>query len=500
MRRLKKFENFRFVGKIRALNLILQIVLAATLFVGLNVIASRHYLKYDFSKNRANSLSPESVAYIKSLTKPVEIFLTMRVDLNSDQASVAESKAIFKEIARMLELYSYESHSGGERKIKFSIVDPIVNRKKGDELALRFGRDIENCIIVSCGDKNKKLVLSDLYDIEDGRRKNFKGEQAVSSAILAVSSDKANKIYFVVGHGELSYKSVKANTGLSEFASALSRSGYKLGELNLSASEKMPSDADMLIIAAPQTSFLPRELDMVRKYLLSGNGRVVMFLGLGSILGLDDILFEWGLRSDDMLVVDSAEFESSTGEIIARVFPSNPHPAVKYLIDLGLPVQFGSARPVREDLGAAIDGNLSLFPLIASSHTSWAEKDYAKNPKFEYNDEKDLRGPVPLAMIATRKGGSELGLDIRGGRLAVFGDENFITNARFNALGNSKLAMNTINWLFDENHSLNVAPRKVERYSLTISRAELKSLGLKFLILPAAILLAGLLTYLFRRQ
>ncbi|MBR6389254.1 MAG: GldG family protein [Opitutales bacterium] len=499
MPRSKKFENFRFVGKIRALNLILQIFLAAVLFVGLNVIASRHYIKCDFSKNMANSLSPESVAYIKNLKKPVEIFLTMRVDTNSDQASVAESKAILKEISRMLELYSYESYSGGERKIKFSSVDPIVNRKRGDELALRFGRDIENCIIVSCGDKNKKLVLSDLYDIEDGKRKNFKGEQAVSSAILAVSSDKVNKIYFVKGHGELSYKSVKANTGLSEFANALTRAGYKLGEIDLSAQSSLPEDADMLIIAAPQTSFLPRELDTVRKYLLNGNGRVVMFLGLGSIIGLDDILFEWGLRSDDMLVVDSSEYEASTGEIIARVFPANPHPAVKYLIDLGLPVQFGSVRPVREDLGAAIDGNLSLFPLIGSGPTSWAEKDYNKG-NMSYNDEKDLQGPLPLAMIATRKGGSELGLDIRGGRLAVFGDENFITNSRFNALGNSKLAMNTINWLFDENYSLNVAPRKVDRYSLTISRAELKSLSLKFMMLPAAILLAGLLTYLLRRQ
>ncbi|MBO7521169.1 MAG: GldG family protein [Opitutales bacterium] len=504
MRKSKKFENFRHVGRVRALNLVLQIILAATLFVGLNIIASRHYLKFDFSKNRINSLSPESVAYIKSLKKPVEIFLTMKADFNSDQAAVAESKAILKEITRMLELYSYESDAGGGRKIKFSAVDPIVNRKKGDELAQRFGRDIENCIIVSCGDKFKKLVLSDLYDIdsETGKRKSFNGELAVSSAILAVSSDKVNKIYFVKGHGELSYKSVRPNTGLSEFASALSRAGYKLDEIDLSSLKNAPADAGMLIIAAPQTYFSPRELDIVKKYL-NGNGRVVMFLGLGPIIGLDDILFDWGLRADDMLVVDSAEFESSTGEIIARVFPQNPHPAVKYLIDLGLPVQFGSVRPVREDLGAEIDGNLSLFPLIGSSHTSWAEKgykNYAQNAKFEYDDEKDLPGPVPLAMIATRKGGSELGLDIRGGRLAVFGDENFITNARFNALGNSKLAMNTINWLFDENHSLNVAPRKVERYSLTISRSELTSLGLKFLAIPAAILFAGFLTYLFRRQ
>ncbi len=500
MARSKKFENFKVVGTFRALNLFLQILLAATLFIGLNVIASKHYIKHDFSKNRANSLSPESVAYLKTLNAPVEIYLTMRLDANADQAASAESKAIIKEVTRLLELYAYSSSVGGERKVKFMAVDPIVNRKRGDELALRFGRDIENCIIIACGDKNKKLVVSDLYDIEEGKRKNFKGEQAVSSAILAVSSEKINKIYFLKGHGELSYKSLKPNVGLSEFANALTLSGYKLDELDLNVTKKIPEDADMLIIAAPQTSFLPRELDLVRKYLLKDNGRVVMFLGMGSIIGLDDILFEWGLRSDNMMIVDSAEYESSTGEIIARVFPSKPHPVVKYLVDLGLPVQFGSARPVREDLGAAVDGNLSLFPLIGSNHTSWADKAYNRGGKLVYDEATDIKGPLPLAMIATRKSGSDLGLDIGGGRLAVFGDENFITNSRFNALGNSKLAMNTVNWLFDENHSLNIAPRKVDRYSLVISRSELKSLGIKFLILPAVILLAGLLTYLLRRQ
>ena len=51
MRRSKKFENFRVVGTFRALNLFLQIFLAATLFIGLNLIASRHYIKYDFSRS-----------------------------------------------------------------------------------------------------------------------------------------------------------------------------------------------------------------------------------------------------------------------------------------------------------------------------------------------------------------------------------------------------------------------------------------------------------------
>ena len=500
--RIRKFEDFRFVRKVRGLNLALQIALGFTLFVGLNFLASRHYLKHDFSENRMNSLSPESVAYIENLKAPVEIYMTIREpdSQGADQALVAESKAMVAEIERLLSQYEYESMSGGERKIRFQKVDPLADRRKGEELVRRFGNDVEGVVIVASGDKHKKILLTDIYDIEDNRRVNFKGEQAVSSALLSVSNPKQNKIYFLTSHGELSYKSADAKRGLSELGNALSLRGYKLGELDLSSQGSVPADADMLIIAAPQTAMLAREVDAIRKYLLNSNGRVVMFLGLGPIYGLEDVLFEWGLRADDMQVADTGEYESTTGDLITRSYPQKPHPIVKYLVGLELPVQFGTVRPVREDLGAPIDGNLKLWPLIGSSQTSWADRAYKRDKVLSFHGDVDLPGPLPLAMLATRSGGGDLGVDIRGGRLAVFGDEDFITNGRFNGLGNSKLALNTINWMFDETSSLNIPPRKVDRYTLTISRGDIWSLTLRFLGLPFAVLLAGLATYILRRQ
>lgn len=501
MRVPKRLENFKFVRKIRALNLALQIFLVATLFLGLNYIAGRHFLKFDLSENYANSLSPESVAHIKNLKKPVEIFMTMQpIRGAADASSNAETDAIIKEISRLLATYEYESDNGSRRMIKFVSVDPIVSKKMGDELAMRFGSDIENSVIIACGDKNKKLVLSDFYDSFGEKDSKFKGEQAVSSAILSVSSDKVNKIYFLKGHGELNAAATDPNRGLSEFSNALALRGFKLDILDLSQKNSIPEDADMIIIAAPQTAFLPREVDEIRNYLLKRNGRLVVFLGLGKIGALEDVFFDWGIRADDMLVVDTTEYESSTGDIVARLYPQKPHEIVRYLVDLGLPVQFGSVRPVREDMGAPIDGSLTLSTLIGSSPTSWAQRAYRGGAPAKYNDMTDLKGPVPLAMVASRKGRSDLGLDIPGGRIAVFGDESFITNSRLNALGNSKLALNTINWMFDDNTSLNIAPRKAARYSLTLSRGDINGLAWRFCLLPVGVLLAGFITYLLRRQ
>ena len=71
---------------------------------------------------------------------------------------------------------------------------------------------------------------------------------------------------------------------------------------------------------------LPNEIDQLRKYLLKNNGRLVVFLDMGSLNGLEDVLFDWGIMSDDMLILDSSgDYESGGGDLIARSFPQKPH-------------------------------------------------------------------------------------------------------------------------------------------------------------------------------
>ena len=103
-------------------------------------------------------------------------------------------------------------------------------------------------------------------------------------------------------------------------------------------------------------------------------------------------------------------------------------------------------------------------------------------------------------MIASRTGGEKFNLNIPGGKLAVFGDENFITNKSFYRLGNSMLVLNTINWMFEENKMLPIPPRDIKMYSLTISHNEFIELALRFLILPFIILAVGITVSFVRRN
>ena len=121
-----------------------------------------------------------------------------------------------------------------------------------------------------------------------------------------------------------------------------------------------------------------------------------------------------------------------------------------------------------------------------SSRTSWGEKAYAKGGMQQYD--------------ATRAAGGELGLNIPGGKLAVFGDENFIANKWFNRLGNSKLALNVVDWMFEENNRLGIPPRPLRTFSLTLSQSDVLSLAWRFAVVPAVVLLLCAAVFMARRR
>ena len=68
-------ESFRAARWTRTANLVLQAVLFLTLFAGLNYLAGTHVLaespwRFDLTRYRRYSLSPETLAYLSDLPRP----------------------------------------------------------------------------------------------------------------------------------------------------------------------------------------------------------------------------------------------------------------------------------------------------------------------------------------------------------------------------------------------------------------------------------------------
>ena len=144
---------------------------------------------------------------------------------------------------------------------------------------------------MSNADETKFRVISssDLYDYEYSydyttgqysySKYDFVGEQAVTSAILYVTSDDTPIVYLLQGHGEVSYDS------MTHVTDALTAQNYEPMELNLTDSSVTLEAGDVVMVVAPTKDLTDAEYEILKNFLENG-GRMYYSsqYGIGSDL------------------------------------------------------------------------------------------------------------------------------------------------------------------------------------------------------------------------
>lgn len=496
------FDSFRAARWARTLNLVLQAVLFLTLFGGLNYLARYHSGRFDLTQHRRYSLSPETLAYLHNLSRPVRIIVTVTDD--PDNPSIAQS---YRDLRGLLREYAYANEGDDNRRITVEYLDIYQRRREADQLEITEA----NRIYLLCAGKRHVVGLGDLYRVERGVEKTaFIGEQAITSAILDVASPEKKKIYFLSGHGELRPDDVDPARGLSQIRDQLRQRNFDVDSLDLAYTHRVPSDAAVIVAVAPQGRFQPIEQELLRQYLGASAGRLLLLLAPGFPHGLDDLLLDWGVIVDDDLIYDTdPKTMTEDGELLLSV-ARQPHPITQTLLDYNIAPRVGPARSVRPDPGRSAGNGLIVTTLAATSTTAWGEVSYRERVAPVFNAGVDLR-PLPgmeppdrLGVVVAServpvRGG--LPFSVRGGRLVVFGTGDLIANNRIADLGNYNLFLGAVNWAADRNDQFNIPARPIERYQLSLSASELSRLRYTLLLaLPAAAALLGLVVYWTRRS
>ncbi|MGH7224077.1 MAG: Gldg family protein, partial [Gemmataceae bacterium] len=184
-------------------------------------------------------------------------------------------------------------------------------------------------VLVVYGNENKEISefirRKDLYkDTSVGRspRYEFKGENVLLNALTYLSADRSRAtVYFTQGNGELDFKDRGANEvdgGMGQLMEELGRINYETRELNVAAAtDKVPDDADIVVVARPAQTVPEKFVKALRDYL-HGTGRkdgkkgklivlfdVVIESGKGTMVrtGLEKLVNEYGVRVNDNQLV-----------------------------------------------------------------------------------------------------------------------------------------------------------------------------------------------------
>jgi len=493
-------DSFRTARWLRTINLVLQAILFLTLFGGLNYLARSYAWRFDLTQHRQHSISPETASYLRNLNRPVRIIATFTAE--SDNAEVVQA---YRDLHGLLREYIYTTENRPDGRITVEYIDIYQRRRDADQL----GIDQPNVLVFICGDKRRVVTLDELYRFENREKKAFQGEQVLTASILDVSRPEKKKIYFLTGHGELRPDDVDPNRGLSALNEQLRLRNFAVEYLSLGATRSVPEDAALIIAAAPQGRYDASEQELLRQYLSTRAGNLILFLTPGIPHGLDDLLYDWGVLVDDVVIYDTnPESYSDNADFILRNFSS--HPITQTLIDYRLTLRLGLCRSVRPDPGRAANDELQVTTLAATYPTAWGETGYRLQRMPEYNVGIDLKG-LPNMPPANRLGvivASErvqirdnLPFSVRSGRLVAIGTDDMVTNQRIASEGNLALFLNAVNWAVERDTQLNIPARPIQRYQLTLNQLELTRLRFSLLlVLPGIAAALGLFVYWSRRN
>jgi len=434
-----------------ALNVLASCAALLALVVMVNYLANRHFKRYQWMADERYRLSPMTVKLLETLTNQVKVI----VFFNPEDSLFSSVKGLINEYRLACP------------KIEVEFVDYLHAPGRAQWIKTQYkiiSATDENLVVFDCNGKVKIVHEKELSDYDlagvlaghEARRTGFKGEQFFTSAILDVTDPRPHKAYYLQGHGEHRPDSEDDTTGYFKFTGVLQDKNISVEPFSL-LTNTVPPDCELLLVAGPRQTIPAQELEKLDDYLNHGGRALILLMNpaiTGVMSGLEKILADWGVQLGGRVVTD--ESQAKAGQIqVLYVSNFGPHPIVRPL---------GGSR-----LGMILPQAVRQAP--GGSRTA----DAAKVMELAFTSDQGREdggsnGAIPL-LVAVEKGAiAGVAADRGSTRLVVVGDSFFLANANIDFEANRDFAYLAVNWLLDRSQLMNIGPRPVREYRISLTQ------------------------------
>ncbi|MBW4433492.1 MAG: Gldg family protein [Pelatocladus maniniholoensis HA4357-MV3] len=473
--------------------------LAVLAILGLiNFFASRYEFRADLTETKLFTLAPESKELVQNLKQPVKVWV-FDVTQNPQDRELLES---------------YQKQNS---QFKFEYADPQA--KPG--LTEKFGVKDFGEVYLESGEKKQLVQVVNVSD----RLSEIK----LTNSLQQISSTSTTKVYFLQGHGE---HQLSAGEGaIFQASQALSNKNYTTAPLNLISQSTVPSDANVLVVAGPKRELFDTEVKALQNYLNQG-GNLVLMIDQGTDPKIDSLLTQWGVKLDNRLAIDVSG-NVSLGPAVPIVTEYGQHPITK---DFGNGISFYRlARPVNTTPVPDVEATKLL--ITKPYPNTWAESDL-NNENLEFNEGKDLKGPLTLGVALTRKlpastkatpsptptispeaetkpsptpstsvspsvspSPTPSNSTVTESRMVVIGDSDFATDNSFTQQLNGDVFLNSVNWASQQDRQpLSIRPKEAKNRRINLTGLQANILAVSsLLILPLIGFAVAVLLWWLRR-
>lgn len=453
-------------------------VLVLALIVAVNIVVSAFSDKFtstfDLTANQAFNITDESAKFVSSIDKKVEItVLNTEKDFIGSGDYYLQANQVIKQ---------YAKHSS---KINVKYVDVTKN----PNIASQYPEDnVEtNSIIMTCGDKYRILSASDIFDVSytysGAAPTASNAEQAMTSALMYLTSGKQTKISVLTGYDE---------TDASGFVSVLKNNNFEVIKQAI-LTENIDSDTSLAIIFAPKRDYDSATINKLNSFL-SQDGKSILYVAgvdQGSLPNIDSFLKNWGIK-----IGTGTVFETSQNKLLSSTIPF--YNISEYVDEefssvvknQSIPVTIPYSRPLE-----ILDKNITRV-LLQSSETSGvipAEVD----DSWTLSD-NDIKGFIPTAVMSTKTANNKTANVVVAGSTLAF-DTQFLS---MTGLNNSSYFIGALNKLTNRNDAITIESKTLSGQSLGITALQANIIGIYVftLGLPLVVIIIGIIVWIRRRN
>jgi len=416
-------------------------------------LSHKYSVEYDWTANGRHTLSEASRDLLAKMPDKIEITSYAR---ENSQLRDAIKKFVGK----------YQRH-------KSDIVLRFVNPDAVPDEVRNLGISVDGEIIVRYQDRNEH-VKSDK-------------EQVFTNALQRLARNQERWIAVVEGHGERNALG-DANHDMGEWVKQLFNQGYRVQPINLSETQSIPDNTGILLIAGPRIDYLPGEVEIIINYI-NGGGNLLWLQEPGSLHNLDRLAEELALNFYDGAIIDYAGqlvgINDPTISLVTKTLYS-PHAITEGF-------EYTTLFPMAGAIELLETKEWSAKPILSTGDHTWVETAKLEGA-VEFNTGSDTQGPLTIGISLERELETEQSEEFitRQQRIVVMGDGDFLSNTYLANSGNNELGTRIINWLSSDDEFITIPPKITNDTQLNISPTVLGIIGIGFLfLLPAALIAIG---------
>ncbi len=454
------------------------VVLGILIVVNLMVAAlPTKYTVLDTSSSDIYTLSDTTEEAVRLIEEPITLYQVTTADTADPR------------LTTFLERYASLN-----TKIKFKKIDVTTNPTFLD--AYTTGTVNDNSVVVESERRFKLIDYTEIFvstgEITDyytylatgGQSgytvsNSFAGENAVTSALDYVTTDRLPTVYYLSGHGESDLP--------DSFMTQLVQSNLGVEAINLLIESEVPENAGCILLFAPTADISTHEATLIANYLASG-GRLFLMTDYrfdpAACPNLASIAANYGMTASKGVLM-----ESKSG------YYQQPYYLVPNVISHEITAELQQTYRVLAPLAHGLTVNSSRSSLQVSSLFTTTESAYMADPSTgeAYTDKQAFS--IALAAEEEIDGINTKMIWLSGAQMLA-DDANSITSG-----GNYAYLLEMFSWMCEREQVISIPAVSMDEEYLLVGEVPRKLLSAVIIgVIPVAISMIGLVYWLRRRR